>query len=260
MQTQLKNGVLALKPMTATLYQGNLQANANVNLATATPQISLQAQLNNVQAEPLLQDLQKQGGKIKIKGAGNISLQITTAGLTADAVTRNLNGSGNLSFNNGQLNGVNIGYLLDSGYALIKRQAAPTQNDNVTNFGTLTASVKINSGVVTNNDLLINGPRFTTKGQGTINLVSQQINYSLQIIPINSTAASNNGLLNFANLTIPVRVTGNLSNPNVGLDTGMLLQEVAKQQIQKVQDKIGDQIKNNLPGQAGKLLQNFLGH
>jgi AsmA protein len=265
MQTQLQNGVLTLTPVTASLYQGMVTGNGKVNLAAAVPQISLQAQLANVQVAPLLQDLKKQDSKFKLKGAGNIDLQVTTAGLDSDSVVRNLNGTGKLSFKDGQVTGINVGYMIDKAVAIIKQQTAPANQEDVTNFGILTANVTIKDGVVTNNDLQMDSPRFTTKGQGTINLVAQKINYVLQATPSNLTASqTQSSPIDLTKLTIPVNITGNLSDPNVSVDTGAIIKSIAKDQFKKVSDKIHDkvrdQIKAHVPGQAGEMLQNFLGN
>jgi AsmA protein len=257
----LQDGILDLSSITASLYQGTLKSNAKVNLTTTMPQISFQSTLANVQAEPLLTDLDSQGSKLKVKGAGNIEIQATTSGLTADALASNLNGKSTFSFQNGVLDGINIGYLIDSANAFLKGQAAPAQGQNLTNFGNLTGTAQIKNGVVTNNDLTMISPRFDTKGQGTINLVSQQISYGLQVKP--KVSGDTGGSININDLTLPVSISGNMNNPSVKLDVGALAQYVAKQKIQQVQDKvtskIADQIKNKVPGQAGALLQNLLG-
>lgn len=257
----MKDGIADFTSITATLYQGTLQSQAKINLTTATPQISFQSKLANVQAEPLLSDLDSQGSKLKVKGAGNIDIQATTSGANADAITRNLAGKSTFSFQNGVLDGINLGYLIDSASAFLKGQAAPAQGQNVTNFGNLTGTAVISNGVVTNNDLSVISPRFDTSGKGTINLVTRQINYGLEIKP--KVPGEGSGPLNINDMTLPVNVTGSLNNPNIKLDVGVLAQYIAKQKIKQVQDKvsskIADQIKNKVPGQAGALLQNLLG-
>jgi AsmA protein len=264
-QARLQNGVLEFVPVTASLYQGTLDSQMKIVLTSATPQISATAKLTNVQAEPLLQDLGSQDSKIKLKGAANIDLQITTAGTNADVVVRNLNGTSHLSFKDGQLTGINIGNMIDTAYAFIKRQPAPAEGENSTHFGDLIATAVIHNGVITNNDLSVSGPRFDTKGQGTIDLVNEKINYALQTTAKNVGQNHNDkDALNLYNYAIPMSITGSLSNPSIRLDTQALAAEVTKQQVKqvqtKVQDKIRDQIKDKVGGQAGALLQNLFGH
>ncbi|MES2218057.1 MAG: AsmA family protein, partial [Pseudomonadota bacterium] len=255
MDANLKNRVLELNSIAASLYQGNLQGAAKIDFVPGILQISLQAKLNGVQIQPLLQDLGHQQDKLKLKGAGDINLQMTSSGLDANSIIRNLNGTFNFVFNNGQIQGVNLGYLIDSAYALVKQQSPPAMGDDVTNFGQLTGTGVIQNGVITNKDLLLDSPRLTSKGEGTIDLTSQKINYSLKTTA-HDVAANHNDkdLSNLYSLGIPITISGDLSNPAIRINAQAMLQEVAEQQVQKIKTKVGeklsDQIKNNIPGKA----------
>jgi AsmA protein len=255
MTTNMQNGILQINSLTAALYQGNVQASAKVNLLTAETPISFQAKLSNIQAEPLLADLDSQGSKIKVKGVGNIDVQGTTSGLDSNNIVKNLNGNSTFSFQNGVVDGINLGYYIDTANNFIHGQSPPAKGDNVTNFGNLTGTAVITNGVVTNNDLALVSPRFDSKGQGTLNLVSQQISYNLQVKP--KIPGQDNSGIN--GMTIPITVTGSLNNPSINLDVKSLAQFVAKQKLDSVKDKIKDQIKGKLPGKAGDILGNFLG-
>jgi AsmA protein len=252
-----QDGVLNLAPVTAKLYDGSMDLTAKINLTTAQPQIALQGKLVNVQSEPLMKDLSSTSQKIKVIGAGNIDFNVTTQGKEGDAIIRNLNGTSHFTFNNGALEGVDIGYYIDSASALASSKTTSASNTNKTTFGNLSGTAVISNGVVKNDDLLLNSPRFDTKGQGTVNLVSKDLDYSLQIT-VKQTDVST--LKNFAGLAIPVRVTGSLNNPSVRVDTGKLLKGVADQELQKHKDDIKKKIEEQLPGKAGQLLQNILGH
>jgi AsmA protein len=152
-----------------------------------------------------------------------------------------------------------VGYYIDIANAFIHGQSPPSKGENVTNFGNLTGTAVIKNGVATNNDLALISPRFDSKGSGSLNLVNQQINYTLQIQPKIPGQGSNDGSLNINSMTLPVSVGGTLSNPSISLDVKALAGFVAKQHLQKVKDKIQDQIKGKLPGKAGDLIGNFLG-
>jgi AsmA protein len=253
--SELSGGILKFTTLTANLYQGTLVSQAQVDLNTPALPLSFNTKLTNVQAEPLLTDLQSQGSNMKIKGAGNIEVQATSS-LAEGAVLNNLNGTSQFSFQNGIVDGINIGYYIDAAYAIIKGQAPPAKGDNSTSFGNLTGTAVIRNGVISNNDLTILSPRFDTKGQGTINLVSQQINFALQIQ--SKIPASNPTAQSLNNVSIPLTVTGDLAHPAIRLDPSALTKFIASQQIQNVKQKVQDQIKDKLP-QAGNLLKNILG-
>jgi AsmA protein len=258
---QFQDGTLTLSPVTASFYQGSLNADSTVKLNTPLPQISLRGNLTNVQAGPLFEDLGGANKKLKLSGVANVQLQVTTLGKDANTITKNLNGNSKLALSNGVLEGIDLGYLVDSADALINKQSAPQTNSKQTTFGNLTATAVIQNGVVSNNDLLIDSPRFNTTGKGTINLVSQTIDYSLQTA-VKQTQIDT--VKHYAGAMIPITVTGSLNDPSVRLDTQQLLKSVAQQQFDKhkeqIQQKIQENIEKQIPGEAGKVLQNLLGH
>lgn len=252
------DGVVDVTRLTASLYKGNLDATAKVNLNTPAPQISSQGKLSGIEAEPLMRDLNNGvEQKIKVVGVGNVDFQITTAGKDGATINKNLNGTGKFSFNNGVVEGIDIGYYIDSAYALASQKSSNATNSNKTSFGTLTGSVQIHNGVVSNNDLLLDSPRFDTKGKGTIDLVNQTIDYSIQTSVKQNQVST---VKNFSGFTIPIHIAGSLSDPKISLDSGAILKDVAKQQVEKHKEQIQQKIQEKLPAEAGKLLQNLLGH
>lgn len=261
--TRLQNGMLVLTPISAKFYEGKLQGHAQVNLNEAVPQMTLQANLTNVQAQPLLHDLGAERDKLKVMGIGNVAVQVTTAGLDADTITRHLNGTAKFSFYDGKLDGVNIGFMIDTAYALLKGKATPPENEQATHFGNLSGTATIQNGVVTNKDFFMNSPRFDTTGQGTIDLVNQKIDYTLQAMP-KVPGQDNNNPLSINHLAIPLRITGSMQNPSIVPDTGAIAKEVAnaelKRQSDRIKDKIENEVKNKLTGQANDLVKNLLGN
>ncbi len=251
-------GVLELAAVTADFYKGTLQANIKVNLTGAVPQIATEGKLVNVQVAPLLHDLGA-NQKLALTGIGNMDFQTTTQGLDANTVLRNLNGIGHVNVNQGILQGIDLAYLLDSAYAFAKQKPLTTANTHQTDFGNLIATVLIQDGVFINNDLVMDSPRFKTTGKGNLNLVNQKIDYHLQAFLNKLSVNQRNDWGNLYGLAIPVRVVGDMQNPTISLDTTVLAQEVAQEEIKKVQLKVKEQLQDKVKGKAGELLQNLLG-
>jgi AsmA protein len=271
-EMRFENNVLQLAPITAKLYEGDVYAQGKVDLSSGVmPQISLQAKMSKVQAKPLLEDLGGADQKIKLSGLGNVDFQIISAGSDSAALTRNLNGSGRISFNDGVIEGVDLGYMIDSAASLVQGKQNSNTNSEKTTFGSLTGTFNIQNGVMLNNDLHIDSPRFDTNGKGQVDLINKQINYSLQTLVKKISEDRKDSLMNFYGLPIPVMIAGSLEKPSIRLDTATLMQAIAQKKMQQVtekvqaqiQDKIKDQlpenIKEKIPADAGKLLQNMLG-
>ncbi len=271
-KAHFEDGVLNLAPISAGFYQGNLNGQAKIDFKTAAPQMTLYAKLANVQAEPLMNDLAGAKQKIKIAGLGNIELQVTTSGSEAKTIESNLNGTSQFNFNNGTIIGVDLGYLIDTAAAFAKQQTATAANTDKTNFGTLTGTATIKNGVITNNDLFADAPRFVTRGAGTINLVNQKIDYTLQTTVKQRSPDQKEDMANLYGIALPVLIKGNLEDPSIRLDSGALAKAVAELQMKrvttKVTEKVADQIKQKFPdkanqllkGKAGDVLNNLLGN
>ncbi|MCE3238733.1 MAG: AsmA family protein [Gammaproteobacteria bacterium] len=251
-------GVLELSTVTANFYKGALQTNIKVNLTGAVPQIATQGRLVNVQVAPLLHDLGA-NQKLTFTGIGNIDFQTTTQGLDANILLKNLNGISHISFNQGTLQGIDFAYLLDSAYAFAKQKPLTTTNTHQTDFGNLTATILIQEGVLINNDLVMDSPRFKTTGKGNLNLVNKKIDYHLQVFLNKLSVNQRNDWGNLYGLAIPIRVVGDVQNPTISLDTAALAQEIAQEEIKKVQLKVKEQLQDKVKGKAGKLLQDLLG-
>ncbi len=252
-------GVLEMAPITANIYQGSLQSNVKMNLTGNSPQIAVQEQLSNVQLEPLLADLAP-NQKLKLKGIANIGLQLTTSGNDPQAVVKNLNGTGQINCKQGVLEGLDIGYLMDTAYSVLKQKALTTQNTKQTTFDSLTGNLVFRDGVIVSDDLLLTAPRFKTNGKGTIDLVNQKIDYHLQTVLLQATQDQKNDWGNLYGMPIPINIAGNLKDPSIRLDTGVLVKAVAEQQIKKIENKAQDQLKQQVQGKAQELFQNLLGH
>ena len=252
-------GVLELAPITANFYQGSLQSSTKINLTGQVSQIAVQTKLSNIQVEPLLQDLGGNDQKLKLKGVGNVDLNVTTIGDDVNAIVKNLNGTGQINFNQGVLQGIDIGYLIDSAYSVLKQKALTTPNTQQTLFDSLTGNIVFRDGTMVNDDLMLNSPRFKTNGKGTIDLVNQKIDYHLQTVLIQATPEQKNDWGNLYGLPIPISVVGNLKDPAVRLDTAALVKAVADMQLKKIESKVQDQLKEKTQGKVGELLQNFLG-
>ncbi|HSW69362.1 MAG TPA: AsmA family protein [Gammaproteobacteria bacterium] len=262
-KAHFQKGILDLAPMSANLYQGTLAAQTIINLNSAAPEITSHMKLTNVQAQPLMEDLGGKDEKIKIGGTANFEMQLTTSGLEAKTIVQNLNGVSQFNFKEGTIIGVDLGYLVDSAYALAKRQSVTATNTNQTNFGTLTGTAMIRSGVINNNDLFSDTPRFSVRGAGTIDLVNKKIDYTLQTVVKQRSDAKDN-LMNLYGITLPVVISGNLNDPTVRLDSAALVKSVGEQQIKKVTDqaktKLQEQIKKQLPGKASDLFNGRVGN
>lgn len=245
-----RNSILTLKPLTASLYQGTLSGEAHGAQLSSIPHWDWNVELNNIQVKPLLQDINKGESKLNVSGVGHVNMQAVTQGKSKDQMINFLNGTLQFSLNNGVVEGVDLNYLIQAAEAVINRQPIPMPDNIIqTQFDSLTGSAVIKNGLVNTDNLLLLTSAFSTKGEGQINLPLQTLDYHLQITLLQT------GKIQFP---IPVSINGDLRNPSVKLDPGMLNVEITKEQLEKVKTKVQEEIKK-LPAEADKFLKKLIG-
>ena len=174
-----KDGVIKLDGIAAQLYEGNISSSVALNAAKDTPVYSAKAALDGILAEPLLADLLQ--GDAPMSGKGAFNLDITTAGNTVNGLKSKLNGGYDMSFKDGAINGVNIGYQLRRAQATLKGQKL-SDEDKVkkTDFSALTMSGKFTDGVLFSDDLDLRAPALRLAGKGTVDLNKDYVDYTLK--------------------------------------------------------------------------------
>lgn len=243
---------ITLNPMTANFYQGTINGTANGRDVTTAPVWQWDVQLNQVQVQPLLQDINNTDSKLTIAGTAAIKFKASTWGVGKASLINNLNGGLDISVVKGVLTGIDLNYLLKTADALLNKGDVEKPADiNQTAFDSFTSTVDIKNGLAETNNLLIAAPNFTTKGNGSVNLPYQAINFQLQVTPAKDARTQ---------WVVPVLIAGNFNHPDIRLDMTEVNKFLVKQGVDKAKDKLRDEIKKKVPGQAGELLQNLLGH
>lgn len=258
-----ENSILQLSNIQADLYHGKLLTDVKINLQNTPFQLALNAELKNIDAQPLFVDLTaNKSQKLSLSGLANVTLNITTKGEDVTHVLQNLNGQGQFNFNNGTLTGMDINYQIDHIISLLQKKGNTTTDQGKTNFGNLTGTANIRNGIISNNNLLLTSNRFSANGQGNINLPANSIDYTLQIGLKNNTAHTD--ISSLYGIAIPISIRGNLSDPSISLDIAAIMQAIAKEQFKnaagKFEKRIEKKLNIQLPDNASQILQNFLNH
>lgn len=232
---QANNNFIRFNPITANLYQGKFNGDVDVKRITQIPNITTNAQLSNIQIEPLLKDI-KPSDSVKGSGSANVSLHLTTAGNNADAILQHLNGKALFSVEKGVLEGIDISYWINSAKNLLNTQAgsAPT-NTQQTELGNLSGTFVIVNGIAHNDDLILKSPKLNATGKGVINLVDQNLNYQ-----INAQAMDANGKPE--GITIPLLVSGTFDHVKIRPAMDSLITTEIKNHLEGQKENIKKQI------------------
>jgi AsmA protein len=257
LQVKSRDGVLRMHPFGARLYGGSYQGDITLDASGKTPRVSVNENLSNVQAGPLLKDLI---GDDRVLGTANMQAKFSGTGLTPDELRRTVNGNAAFSFTDGAINGVNIAALIREARARLKGETvAASSGPNQTDFAELSGTVNVSNGVARNDDLLLQSPLLRIAGTGQTNLVDETINYNLTTKFVETLKGQGGeGLEDLRGVAIPVKVGGTWSKPTYTPDVAAALGEAAKEKIQekvdeeieqhrdKIEKKIGDELLKGL--------------
>ncbi len=257
------NGIVQLAPIQAALYQGNYQGQISIDARTNNPSLVMQQSLKKVQLGELLAALGKQT-KFPLSGVGDVTLQLTTLGNDLDAWIRNLAGNTSFVISNGSIENIDVEYQLQRVRNFINKNEQPKQqSSNQTRFDSLTGSFQINRGIANNNDLALQAKTATVKGQGSIDLINQTLNYRIQASATSQNLGSDAyKIQDYLGGGLPIVISGKWDNPKVEPDWNVISRAIAKallkQQMSKYTDTLDEQLEKHLNGDTGKKLKQAL--
>jgi len=227
-----KDGQLELNPLGTALYGGKLDTRLTLDARQDQAKLKLRTKLSGLQAGPLLKDLVDDD---YISGKADISIDIYGQGATFLQLRKTMNGKAAFSFRNGAVKGINLGQMLRKAYATLSNQPLPKQDEPVkTDFSELGGTFTIVNGVVTNKDLSAKAPALRIRGEGTVNLVTEKIDYRISTSIVGTVAGQGGENLDeLKGLTIPVRITGTFAKPKIKEDLTSALKAKTQAEIDK---------------------------
>ncbi|HMB31216.1 MAG TPA: AsmA family protein, partial [Desulfohalobiaceae bacterium] len=236
------NGLLEINPVKANLYEGSLYTTTRLDLRHKTPRIRVNKELSQVKLQPLLKDVAEIG---YLTGAVNIDANMATTGTTPKDWLRHVNGDLSLFMDGGTIQGLNIPRLIGNKIRAIKGKNPKTSETKDTNFSQLKVSAKLQNGIAQESKVSLISPLLRLNGSGSIDLVKQDINYSLQAeLTKEFKEKSGIELDKKGAITIPIQLSGSLTDPNYTINIMNLIQELGRKEIKDqaqkhILDKLG---------------------
>lgn len=240
-------GDIKLNPISANLYQGKYSGDIGLSARGEQAVLTLTESLTGIQIEPLLTDFR---GEAKLSGVGDVKARLNATGADMGAFKRTLSGTAEFAFREGALKGVNLGLLIrkaQTGFV------GPAEAQVQTDFSVLQGTLNLAKGVISNNDLQAKSPLLRIEGEGSANLVTEQLDYTLHTTLV-ATAEGQGGkeLENLKGLTIPIRVSGTFSDPKYRPDLASIAKARAKKELEKQQERLKSKAEEKLKDKLGK--------
>lgn len=227
-----EQGLLAVNPARARLYQGTYSGSLSLDARTDIPAFNMQSTLQNINLEPLSTDFI---GASYLSGQGNINLALSGQGRDTQSIISSLDGTADLALNEGIFKGADVGAILGQLETMLRsRRLVNVNRGEQTAFDNLGATLQISNGIVRSNDLLIESPGFNVSGTGTLaNLQNQSLDFNLLATVNPATASIESEEYDIGGYSLPIACTGNMSSPRCLPDINSIFSAAVTNVIQE---------------------------
>ncbi len=166
-----ENGMLELAPFDATLYQGELLSQLQIDLTGATPSVQWKGRINHLSLEGLAA---RQAQPVLLAGSLVSRFDMKTSGANLEAIKANLNGRLSLEVTNAKLAGIDMNNVF-AGELDLNASDASTELQKITLVG------RWQDGLYSARKLDVISERFSASGVGTFDLKRANIDTTLNI-------------------------------------------------------------------------------
>ncbi|MFV8462888.1 AsmA family protein [Vibrio campbellii] len=245
----VNRGVAELTSFTSNLYQGSISATAKLDARKTPATYTAKKRIKGVKVQPLLVDVT---GNDMLEGTGNIDLNVKGKSLTPTGIKKNLVGTIAINFEDGAVNGINVAQLIRENYAKIKGEKVESTNEaKKTDFSAMKATLKVDKGWVSTNDLSAQSPLLRVTGQGKANFIHETVDFLVRTSIVGTLEGQGGkGIDDLKDVTIPIKVTGQWADPKFALVFDDVLKQKAQKEIDRGVNKLTDKIKDEKTKEA----------
>jgi AsmA protein len=248
------NGNLRLHPVSAELFDGTYSGDVRIDASGRAPTISVNEKIEGVSLTPLARSMFDQEA---LSGTIAGSFQLRGTGQNLAAIRSDLDGTMAFQLADGAWEGTDIWYQLRSARALLRKEPPPERrNPPRTEFSSVIATGTVTKGIFRNEDLLAELPFLQLAGNGNVDLVKAEIDYSLQARVLERPefvdGASEAELKDFTEAVIPLKITGSLNSPSIRPDIDGMLKAEVKKVVDEKSDELKDRLVEKLLGSGTK--------
>ena len=243
MQISAKNAKLTLNTL-VTLYEGQYQSKATMDVRSKLPQLTIDARLQDVQVGPLLDN--------QLTGKANITANLTAQGMIESTLSRTLNGYVSLRLKDGALSDLGLINQIDQG--LTQLQGQPLLGNTLQNitFTQLQATANLVNGIIKNQDLQLQSPLLNIRGQGQIDLVKRDLDYRARVTVANRLNDQTHRFKQLAGLVVPITITGPIAKPDYRFDISTTIHQALENKVREkidsktIRGRLEEQLKKGL--------------
>jgi len=243
------------------VFQGNWSGDFVLDASRSTPSLQIEALADSIAAQEMLTALT---GFKNLSGLGDVHLDLSSEGNSLKSLIGGLDGKFESDLNHGALKGLNLAKLVRDGSNLRDLLASGSLTiasfrdafspEAETDFSNFIGNLEFSNGVASITNLSIDNPVVGITGAGSIDLATRTLD--IRLTPrVNVAATGAGSTLGLGNIPIPVRVYGNWSSVQFGLDGSAVQAELTARLRRQAAGEIADRI----GGDAGNIIGGIIG-
>ncbi|HHT00147.1 MAG TPA: AsmA family protein [Thiomicrospira sp.] len=253
--TKGSNGLINVNPLQMNLFKTKVAATAKLDVRGKQPKYAVTLDTKKL---PVGDVLIAFTGNDQISGLGTVKANLTTSGDKLSLIKKGLNGTLSTNLVDGAVKGFNLAQSIREAKAKINGSKSTASNEELqTDFSSLVGNFAIKKGIVNTKKLQALAPFMRINGSGTIDLPQEKLNYLVKAKIVGSDKGQGGKeLQELSGLTIPVKLKGDWTSPDISLDLKSLLSDKAKLEAKKKLDEKKEEVTKKLEDELkGKLLK-----
>jgi AsmA protein len=216
-----RDNIVRFEPLMAGIFGGTYRADVVLDATGDTLKVHAEQQID---AMALAQLGARFGGLDNMTGTLVGAVVTDGQGSDSNQLLGSLNGHLEMNALDGALEGVNLWYEVRKAYAQYKSRPVPPPAENRTPFSHLVLNGPIRDGVMQLSDLGGEVQVLSLTGKGAIRLVEKQLDLGITAQVRNVPEVTNDPMVaNLVGKRLPLRITGPLDAPKIGVDFKELL-------------------------------------
>lgn len=243
------------------VFQGNWSGDLVLDASRSTPSLQIEALADSIAAQEMLTALT---GFKNLSGLGDVHLDLSSEGNSLKSLISGLDGKFESDLNQGALKGLNLAKLvrdgsnlrdlLASGSLTIASFREAFSPEAETDFSNFIGNLEFSNGVASVTNLSFDNPVVGVTGAGSIDLASRTLD--IRLTPrVDVSAAGAGSTLGLGSIPIPVRVYGNWSSVQFGLDGSAVQAELTA----RLRSQAAGEIADRIGGDAGNIIGGIIG-
>jgi AsmA protein len=221
MKLRLKNGVFDAAAEPLQMSGGTVASKVHLDASGKAASVEYQLAISGLEARPFLKtfaNTDRLSGKMEFQAKG------AAKGMSQKALVSSLHGTGQFTFLDGAIHGINIPATLRKAKTLGLSQEAGEAVK--TDFAELSGSFVIKDGVLENRDLKMHAPLLRLSGGGLVPMPQRTVDYDVTAKLVASLKGQG-GQDALAGVPIPIKVKGPWENISYTVDWNKVFRDIA---------------------------------